>query len=44
MLSGGGTDSASAGCLVSLALALLALIGMLAAGFTVVLMLELLCD
>ncbi len=44
MLSGGGTDCALAGCLASLALAFLALIGMLAAGFKVVLVLELLCD
>ncbi len=44
MLSGGGTDSAFAGCLASLALAFLPLIGMLAAGFKVVLVLELLCD
>ena len=42
MLSGGGTDSAFAGCLASLALAFSALMGMLAAGFKVVL--ELLCD
>ncbi len=44
MLSGGGTDSAFVGCLASLALAFLALIGMLKAGFKVVLVLELLCD
>jgi len=45
VLSGGGeTDSAFAGCLASLALALLALIGMLAAGSKVVLALELLRD